>query len=277
VSEAFDGTGILLEWLADDSGLPPDTWVPVGELLSLKPPALSRNEYVDTRMKEKAEHMSLGATLRIGQITGTINLILGAGTDPVRGWRIEPGVNDALDFDLGAGPQVAIAAPGFYVLGPALADAVAAAMVAAAPSIEWLAFHGVTGPLRFRIFNETPQGGGGFTPFNLLTSTGPNAATAIWDEIGFSRASDHTGSDTYSSDFDVEGSAVLVTASTAKKLLDDLLDDGPASQTLRIRHDASGLDWRFEGRIQLFDPQEVTTDAAMQATFAITIRRRIAP
>lgn len=72
MSEAIIGTGILLK--AGD-GASPEVFVTVAEIVSLKPPQLSRNE-VDVSNHNEAptsgEAKILGM-LRKGQVTGTLN------------------------------------------------------------------------------------------------------------------------------------------------------------------------------------------------------------
>lgn len=101
MSDAIIGTGILLR--AGDGGAP-EVFTAVAEIMSLKPPQLSRNEIEVTSHNEavaSGEAKILGM-LRKGQVTGTLNWVP---TDPThddqtglladilantkRNWRIE--------------------------------------------------------------------------------------------------------------------------------------------------------------------------------------------
>lgn len=74
MSDAIIGTGILLK--AGDGG-GPETFTAVAEIMTLKPPQLSRNEIEVTSHNEGAttgEAKILGM-LRKGQVTGTLNWV----------------------------------------------------------------------------------------------------------------------------------------------------------------------------------------------------------
>jgi hypothetical protein len=66
----------------------------------------------------------------------------------------------------------------------------------------------------------------------------------------------------------------LPTDATQSELSQGVLADILANKkrNWRITYPPLGLPkWTFPGRVQLFDPQEVTVDAAMQVAFALTI------
>src|SRR5262245_47214844 len=69
MSDAIIGTGILLK--AGDGGNP-EQFVTVAEIVTLKPPQLSRNEVEVSNHNEGQEAKILGM-LRKGQVTGTLN------------------------------------------------------------------------------------------------------------------------------------------------------------------------------------------------------------
>jgi len=71
MSNAIIGTGILLK--AGD-GANPENFVTVAEIVSLKPPQLSRNE-VDVSTHNAGQDAKILGMLRKGQITGTLNWI----------------------------------------------------------------------------------------------------------------------------------------------------------------------------------------------------------
>lgn len=126
-----------------------------------------------------------------------VNLDAGAALALNR-WLIVAGVNDKIDFARG-GTKVATVAAGIYESGQALAAAIQAALEAADPTQVWSVFWPGFGNI-FVIDNNTPNN------FDLLTLTGANAATAMWDEIGFDRTADHTGSSQYFGDNSALGS-----------------------------------------------------------------------
>jgi hypothetical protein len=69
MSDAIIGTGILLK--AGDGGAP-ENFAAVAEIVSLKPPQLSRNEIEVSNHNEGQEAKILGM-FRKGQVTGTLN------------------------------------------------------------------------------------------------------------------------------------------------------------------------------------------------------------
>lgn len=69
MSNATIGTGIVFE--AGD-GAVPEVFTPIAELVSLKPPQLSRNE-VDVSNHNEGTDAKLLGMLRKGQVTGTCN------------------------------------------------------------------------------------------------------------------------------------------------------------------------------------------------------------
>lgn len=69
MSDAIIGTGILLK--AGDGGAP-ENFVTVAEIVSLKPPVLSRNE-VDVSNHNEGQEAKILGMLRKGQCTGTLN------------------------------------------------------------------------------------------------------------------------------------------------------------------------------------------------------------
>lgn len=69
MSNAIIGTGILLK--AGD-GASPENFVSVAEIVSLKPPQLSRNE-VDVSNHNEGQEAKILGMLRKGQVTGTLN------------------------------------------------------------------------------------------------------------------------------------------------------------------------------------------------------------
>jgi hypothetical protein len=71
MSNAIIGTGILLK--AGD-GASPENFVTVAEIVSLKPPQLSRNE-VDVSNHNEGQEAKILGMLRKGQVTGTLNWI----------------------------------------------------------------------------------------------------------------------------------------------------------------------------------------------------------
>jgi hypothetical protein len=71
MSDAIIGTGILLK--AGD-GATPEVFVAVAEIVSLKPPQLSRNE-IDVSTHNAASDAKILGMLRKGQVTGTLNWI----------------------------------------------------------------------------------------------------------------------------------------------------------------------------------------------------------
>ncbi len=77
MSNAIIGTGILLK--AGD-GATPENFVAVAEIVSLKPPQLSRNE-IDVSVHNAAAEAKLLGMLRQGQVTGTLNWLP---TDPTQ-------------------------------------------------------------------------------------------------------------------------------------------------------------------------------------------------
>lgn len=66
---AVIGTGILLK--AGD-GAVPEVFTTIAEIVTLKPPALSRNE-IDTSAHNDSEEAKLLGMLRKGQVTGMLN------------------------------------------------------------------------------------------------------------------------------------------------------------------------------------------------------------
>src|SRR5688572_32811213 len=75
MSDAIIGTGILLK--AGD-GATPEVFTTVAEIVSLKPPAYSRNE-VDVSNHNEGEEAKILGMLRKSAVTGTCNLLP---TDP---------------------------------------------------------------------------------------------------------------------------------------------------------------------------------------------------
>jgi hypothetical protein len=69
MSNAIIGTGILLK--AGD-GASPEVFVTVAEIVTLKPPQLSRNE-VDVSNHNEGQEAKILGMLRKGQVTGTLN------------------------------------------------------------------------------------------------------------------------------------------------------------------------------------------------------------
>jgi hypothetical protein len=69
MSDAIIGTGILLK--AGD-GESPEVFTTVAEIVSLKPPQLSRNE-IDVSTHNEGEEAKILGMLRKGQVTGTLN------------------------------------------------------------------------------------------------------------------------------------------------------------------------------------------------------------
>lgn len=106
--------------------------MPVGELLSLIPASRSRNEYTDTQLNEEEEHTSLGNTLRLGPVTGRVNLLFRPDFSPVEVWKVDESNRD-LDIAIDSGSSVHLAriAMGFYTTPESYAAAVQAALVAA--------------------------------------------------------------------------------------------------------------------------------------------------
>jgi hypothetical protein len=78
MSDAIIGTGILLK--AGDGGSP-EVFVTVAEIVSLKPPQLSRNE-IDVSTHNEGQEAKILGMLRKGQVTGTLNWVP---TDPTHG------------------------------------------------------------------------------------------------------------------------------------------------------------------------------------------------
>lgn len=70
MSDAIIGTGIFLKY--GNGAEPTETFAAVVELVSLKPPARSRNEIDVSNHNEARESKILGMR-RLGQVTGTIN------------------------------------------------------------------------------------------------------------------------------------------------------------------------------------------------------------
>lgn len=75
MSDAIIGTGILLK--AGD-GAAPEVFVTVAEIVTLKPPQLSRNE-IDVSTHNEGQEAKILGMLRKGQVTGTLNWVP---TDP---------------------------------------------------------------------------------------------------------------------------------------------------------------------------------------------------
>jgi len=75
MSDAIIGTGILIK--AGDGGSP-ETFITIAEIVSLKPPQLSRNEVEVGTHNSGVDDKILGM-LRRGQVTGTLNWVP---TDP---------------------------------------------------------------------------------------------------------------------------------------------------------------------------------------------------
>jgi hypothetical protein len=71
MSNAIIGTGILLK--AGDGGSP-EVFVTVAEIVSLKPPQLSRNE-IDVSTHNEGQESKILGMLRKGQVTATLNWI----------------------------------------------------------------------------------------------------------------------------------------------------------------------------------------------------------
>lgn len=69
MSNAIIGTGILLK--AGDGALP-EVFVTVAEIVTLKPPQLSRNE-IDVSTHNEGQEAKILGMLRKGQVTGTLN------------------------------------------------------------------------------------------------------------------------------------------------------------------------------------------------------------
>lgn len=80
MSDALAGLGVELR-LLDLDGDPEDLgdWRPVGELVSLKLPTLHRNTTEVTNMRESARIDLVSPTLRIGPLTGVLNVTNGDG------------------------------------------------------------------------------------------------------------------------------------------------------------------------------------------------------
>lgn len=76
MGDAIVGTGILLKM--GDGATPTENFTAVAELVSLKPPPLSRNE-IEVSTHNAGIDAKLLGMLRRGQVTGTVNLIP---TDP---------------------------------------------------------------------------------------------------------------------------------------------------------------------------------------------------
>lgn len=76
MSDAIIGTGILLK--AGDGTPVTEVFVTIAEIVSLKPPQLSRNE-IDVSTHNAGEDAKLLGMLRRGQVTGTLNWVP---TDP---------------------------------------------------------------------------------------------------------------------------------------------------------------------------------------------------
>lgn len=75
MSDAIIATGILLQ--AGDGGAP-ENFVTIAEIVSLKPPQLSRNE-IDVSVHNVPSDAKILGMLRKGQVTGTLNWVP---TDP---------------------------------------------------------------------------------------------------------------------------------------------------------------------------------------------------
>jgi len=71
MSDAIIGTGILIK--AGD-GAVPENFVTVAEIVSLKPPQLSRNE-IDVSTHNAGSDAKILGMLRKGQVTGTLNWV----------------------------------------------------------------------------------------------------------------------------------------------------------------------------------------------------------
>jgi hypothetical protein len=122
-----------------------------------------------------------------------ITLDAGDAQDPF--WTITE-LNDALDFNR-AGVKLALITRGIYTSGSSMALAVYNALVAADPGVTWSVVY-YTDILRFAISCSAS--------FDLLTNTGANAATAIWDDLGYNTGSDHTGFTLYTGEQSTAGS-----------------------------------------------------------------------
>jgi hypothetical protein len=71
MSDAIIGTGILLK--AGD-GAVPEVFVTIAEIVTLKPPQLSRNE-IDVSTHNEGQEAKILGMLRKGQVTGTLNWV----------------------------------------------------------------------------------------------------------------------------------------------------------------------------------------------------------
>lgn len=71
MSQAIIGTGILIK--AGDGGAP-EVFVAVAEIVTLKPPQLSRNE-IDVSSHNEGQESKILGMLRKGQVTGTLNWV----------------------------------------------------------------------------------------------------------------------------------------------------------------------------------------------------------
>lgn len=77
MSDAITGTGILL--CAGNGATPTETFTPVAEVVTLKPPQIMRNE-IDVSNHNEGKESKLLGMLRFGQCTGTANWLTGNAT-----------------------------------------------------------------------------------------------------------------------------------------------------------------------------------------------------
>jgi hypothetical protein len=139
------------------------------------------------------------APVRASDIVYFLKMLLGAPTASVEqtSYVISTGVNDSIDFNIGAGALHATVAAGTYAAGQTQADAATlckaiydAIVAAEAVGVYTVSYTRVTG-----LFTITRSAG----TFQILWNTGVNKATGIASLIGFSTAADSTGALTYSS------------------------------------------------------------------------------
>jgi hypothetical protein len=141
----------------------------------------------------------LKAPVRASDIPYLLKMLLGAPTSSVEqaSYVVTTGVNDKIDFNIGASQLHATVAAGTYVAGqtqadnPSLCKAIYDAIVAAeAVGTYTVSYSRTTG-----LFTITRSAG----TFQIVWNTGTNKATSIASLIGFSTAADSTGALTYSS------------------------------------------------------------------------------